>query len=83
MARRGSLGIVALLAWFRQMGPLLPRGSAVTGHQLLRKWEKHVAAKQENCEVCGKVANAANHPCRFEKSCTCWYGQPCKLVAPQ
>ena len=29
------------------------------------------------CEVCEKTAEEGKHPCRFEKSCRCWYGDPC------
>lgn len=34
--------------------------------------------EEETCEVCGKSAPARKHPCRFEKGCRCWYGEPCK-----
>ena len=29
------------------------------------------------CDVCGKVANKDDHPCRFELACKCWYGVAC------
>lgn len=32
----------------------------------------------ETCEVCNITAEATKHPCRFELSCRCWYGEPCK-----
>ena len=32
---------------------------------------------QETCEVCGRSAAPAKHPCRFAKACRCWYGIPC------
>jgi hypothetical protein len=33
-------------------------------------------APETTCEVCQHYARA-NHPCRFERACSCWYGVPC------
>lgn len=29
------------------------------------------------CEVCDRVAPLRQHPCRFEKGCSCWRNLPC------
>ena len=37
--------------------------------------------RPETCETCGRESLSTEHPCRFERACSCWRGIPCELWA--
>ena len=36
------------------------------------------AQELDTCDGCGKTAPVGRHPCRFERACRCWWGEPCR-----
>jgi hypothetical protein len=41
------------------------------------------ALSMTRCPVCGIVAPARRHPCRFERACPCWRGRRCEVRSPR